>query len=112
MLYKESLEKVKTPYVAHSYWAVPFTRKGTKVVSFSFVDGGVSHLRSQLIPSLSIPKSPTEMIIACLFVVHSESLLFDFAGSISSLSVLSKSLTEIRFFLGRCCSPDSCMRSA
>ncbi|CAF1902594.1 unnamed protein product [Brassica napus] len=39
------------------------------------------------------------MIIVCLFVVHSESLLFDFAGSISSLSVLSKSLTEIRFFL-------------
>nr|VDD22173.1 unnamed protein product [Brassica oleracea] len=27
------------------------------------------------------------MIIACLFVVHSESLLFDFAGSISSLLV-------------------------
>ncbi|KAF2618946.1 hypothetical protein F2Q68_00038473 [Brassica cretica] len=98
MLNKESLEKVKIPYVAHSYWTVPFTRKGTKVVPFSFVDGGVSHLRSQLIPpSLSIPKSPTEMIIVCLFVVNSESLLLDFVGSISSLSVLSKSPTEIRF---------------
>ncbi|KAF2589481.1 hypothetical protein F2Q70_00040786 [Brassica cretica] len=98
MLNKESLEKVKIPYVAHSYWTVPFTRKGTKVVSFSLVDGGVSHLRSQLIPpSLSIPKSPTEMIMVCLFVVNSESLLLDFVGSISSLSVLSKSPTEIRF---------------